>query len=422
MRCLGYPRVVSMENFRVPNFELVADCLEFLVTRYDETASVDGDISTEKDRVHFLENINKVFAQKARVKLNLKRLYSADGVAVKELLKIAEVLRRAMEAAGEGEEGDLKEDMTNLNEDVTGGDGNKSNDALNFDSKQTRQLAGDIVHAGAATHDCLRVESDELRVARHRAMNGTTQIAEIEKLIEDQIGSVKENVVQLERGLIDLAKDEKTLRVVLEKRKTELERGEKRLGSLQNARPAFMDEFETLKQITLPVLYQEYLERHRNLTYLESALDERRKMEEAAANARETELKKMRGRLREEEMRVLRGEDATGDDEFGYSDEEKYGDIDSKLNQKHGGGKQNASQSKSFKQLSSRTTPSSGSVGGARAPQRFGIGGGVVGGVTSPASTKKTVTGSMMGGDLSDSDDGIRDDGDSGSSSDENDF
>ena len=33
MRSLGYPRLISMENFRQPNFELVADCLYWLVQR-----------------------------------------------------------------------------------------------------------------------------------------------------------------------------------------------------------------------------------------------------------------------------------------------------------------------------------------------------------------------------------------------------
>ena len=33
MRALGYPRLISMENFRGPNFELVADCLYWLVQR-----------------------------------------------------------------------------------------------------------------------------------------------------------------------------------------------------------------------------------------------------------------------------------------------------------------------------------------------------------------------------------------------------
>lgn len=33
MRRLGFPRVVSLENFRDPNFELVAECLSWLVAR-----------------------------------------------------------------------------------------------------------------------------------------------------------------------------------------------------------------------------------------------------------------------------------------------------------------------------------------------------------------------------------------------------
>ena len=74
MRSLGYPRIISMENFRNPNFELVADCLDWLVSRYDETANIDDDISTESDRVFFLKAVAQVFMSKARIKLNLKRL------------------------------------------------------------------------------------------------------------------------------------------------------------------------------------------------------------------------------------------------------------------------------------------------------------------------------------------------------------
>jgi clusterin-associated protein 1 len=31
MRALGYPRIISMENFKTPNFVLVADILFWLV-------------------------------------------------------------------------------------------------------------------------------------------------------------------------------------------------------------------------------------------------------------------------------------------------------------------------------------------------------------------------------------------------------
>lgn len=34
MRSLGYPRLISMENFRQPNFPLVAEVLIWLVKRY----------------------------------------------------------------------------------------------------------------------------------------------------------------------------------------------------------------------------------------------------------------------------------------------------------------------------------------------------------------------------------------------------
>ena len=35
MRALGYPRLISMENFRQPNFSLVAEILAWLVKQYD---------------------------------------------------------------------------------------------------------------------------------------------------------------------------------------------------------------------------------------------------------------------------------------------------------------------------------------------------------------------------------------------------
>jgi hypothetical protein len=33
MKSLGYPRLISLDNFRTPNFELVADCLHWLIQR-----------------------------------------------------------------------------------------------------------------------------------------------------------------------------------------------------------------------------------------------------------------------------------------------------------------------------------------------------------------------------------------------------
>lgn len=53
------------------------------------------DITTEADRVIFLQSIAQSMLTKARIKLNIKRLYAADAVAVKDLLKMAALLYKA---------------------------------------------------------------------------------------------------------------------------------------------------------------------------------------------------------------------------------------------------------------------------------------------------------------------------------------
>jgi clusterin-associated protein 1 len=48
MRSLGYHSNVSMENFREPNFELVADILYWFALRYDPKDDISDNIEGEK--------------------------------------------------------------------------------------------------------------------------------------------------------------------------------------------------------------------------------------------------------------------------------------------------------------------------------------------------------------------------------------
>ena len=57
MRTLGYPRLISMENFRQCNFPLVVEILSWLVERYDPKASLPTDTDTEQDRVIFIKAV-----------------------------------------------------------------------------------------------------------------------------------------------------------------------------------------------------------------------------------------------------------------------------------------------------------------------------------------------------------------------------
>ena len=145
MRALGYHRNISMENFRDPNFELVADILYWFAQRYDPKMDISDDIEDEKDRVAFIRQVCQLFASKARITLNPKKLYEATGYAVKELLKIASMMNKAMKSSVNiAEEEDMGGSMMDFN---------MSSKLHNL--KAARQLATEITESGAKLFDLL---------------------------------------------------------------------------------------------------------------------------------------------------------------------------------------------------------------------------------------------------------------------------
>ena len=52
MRALGYPRLISLENFRQPNFPLVAEMVGWLVKRFEPTSDLPTEIDTEQVNIN----------------------------------------------------------------------------------------------------------------------------------------------------------------------------------------------------------------------------------------------------------------------------------------------------------------------------------------------------------------------------------
>ena len=48
MRALGYPRLISIENFRSPNFQLVSEMMAWLVKRFEPNADLPTEVDTEQ--------------------------------------------------------------------------------------------------------------------------------------------------------------------------------------------------------------------------------------------------------------------------------------------------------------------------------------------------------------------------------------
>lgn len=309
MRSLGYHRLISVENFRTPNFELVADILDWLLHRFEPSCGISDDISTEDRRVEFIKSVCERVLLRTGTKLNTRKLYGADGYAVKELLKLAMVLYDAQKSVNE--KGDFSTDE------------NFGLSSKLSDLKSTRSLCSQIVETGAGLFDLLQKESDtrQDREKALRFLDGMSRNLEsnsehevVERAVMSMLGNHSQNLDQLKQMSEELQRDEKSLEQKIKKKRQELERCKKRLTSLVNVRPAFMDEYEQLEQ-QFERYYEQYVGRFRNLDYLEHALDMLNREEKERMEENERALKRMQKRLRDEEWRLLRGEEDEKDGE-----------------------------------------------------------------------------------------------------------
>ncbi|XP_067162309.1 clusterin-associated protein 1 isoform X1 [Apteryx mantelli] len=295
MKALGYPRLISMENFRTPNFMLVSEVLLWLVKRYEPQTDIPPDVETEQDRVFFIKAVAQFMATKAHIKLNTKKLYQADGYAVKELLKITSVLYGAMNTKGTERTEVSEEDSSKFKFDL----GSKV-----ADLKAARQLASEITSKGASLYDLLGKEV-ELREARTESIARPLEINEAEKMMKIAINNILEQVQKTKDMLNNVTLDEANLEARIEKRKLELEISQKRLQTLQSVRPAFMDEYEKIEE-ELQKQYSSYLEKFHNLSYMEQLLDEHRRTEQEMFEEAANILHLMQNRLKEEEQNLLK--------------------------------------------------------------------------------------------------------------------
>uniref|UniRef100_A0A3B1K155 Clusterin associated protein 1 n=1 Tax=Astyanax mexicanus TaxID=7994 RepID=A0A3B1K155_ASTMX len=296
MRALGYPRLISMENFRAPNFPLVAEILIWLVKRYEPQMDIPSDVDTESDRVFFIKAVAQFMATKAHIKLNLKRLYQADGYAVKEMLKITSVLYNAMKTKQNADDDqNLDEGSSKFKFDL----GSKI-----ADLKAARQLGSEITAMGASLYDLLGHEED-LRESRTAAIARPLEIAETERALRAAIKDVMENVQKTKEQLNNISSDEASLEAKIEKKKQELERNQKRLQTLQSVRPAFMEEYEKIEE-ELQKQYETYVEKFRNLSFLEQQLEDHHRVEQERFEEAENSIRMMQNKLREEDRRLMK--------------------------------------------------------------------------------------------------------------------
>ncbi|CAK78831.1 unnamed protein product (macronuclear) [Paramecium tetraurelia] len=272
MRALGYHRIISMENFRRPNFELVADILYWLVLKYQPDADISDNIDEERHRVEFIKQITTLFVSKARLKINAKRLYMADVYAVQEIFKISTYLYKAQisQPAEEDEvhEFSLPSKLCNI--------------------KSHKVLAQEITDLATRLYDQLGKE-DEVRVAREKALqflqnvsrggDSQSEQSQIKMCIEQILKQQDSNIQDMSKYVSGLESDQKQIDEKIKRKAKELEQAEKRLKGMTSVKPVYQEEYD-IQEYELDKLYQIYMEKYRNLVYLDNVLDAQNKQAE----------------------------------------------------------------------------------------------------------------------------------------------
>jgi len=318
MRSLGYPRIISMENFRIPNFKLVAEITYWLIKRFDPKAEIPDDIEEERDRVEFIRSACHFFNQNLKIKLNIKKLYSSDGYCIQELLKIAEVLYKAKNSIKSREDFDFSNEL-----DITSRKG---------EILQIKTLSNEIVETGLNLLDLLEKEKI-LKESREKAIEFLENISknsdskkeseQIEKRIISILQNQQNTLDQLDDHISQLKNKSVELEEEIRVKQIEYERAEKRLESLNNAKPAHFNEMRQL-EAELSQVYRIYVEKIRNHDFLGNQLEKYHSLEEERNKNIDKELKAIQDNMRRINDRNLYDENDELNADYENNEEDYY--------------------------------------------------------------------------------------------------
>lgn len=294
LRALGYARIISFDSFRKPNFKLVADILYWLCVKLDPSTEISANINGEAERVFFVRNTLGLLIAKVRINVNPKNVYYADYRAIGELYKIVEVLYRGLET-----DTDNSESTTDFSL------------PQKFDKRKTKELAKEITASGQKLYELLSREN-ELKENRDKAIvtleavlkDYNTSPGSVEKHIRKLITDQLDVNAEMEGYVKALEQKERDLVTKTSRKRMDIERFEKKLKMLSNMKPAYVEEMERYER-ELERLFQVYLDKYRNLDYLEQRYDKINQEEKSKNKDLLNHLEKMQAQIKKNEEKMF---------------------------------------------------------------------------------------------------------------------
>lgn len=288
LRFLGFPRVVSMESFRKPNFELVSEIIQWLCKKFEPAVEINLPADSEGSRASFMKQAISLLASKSRVEISVRELYYSDYRCINELLKLVLILYNACSK-----------------KEILKGDFSLP---PRFDKKRTRELAKEITELGRTIYEQLDEEKDN-KEAREQSLSSLTEIqkegnSEIGKNVKALLKNLEENIENTNNYINSLSEKEQLFIEKISNLETEIDRGERKIKTIGNIRPAYIEEMERYEK-ELERVFQIYLEKARNLDYLEAKFEEYNEIEKKKHANMLNYLKKMQETIKNKEETVF---------------------------------------------------------------------------------------------------------------------
>lgn len=301
---LGFPRPVSVDSFRAPNFGLMSACLFHLVSAIAPDCGLAYDVQTPEDRAYFVATAVSLAQAKARVRLNARRLYASDAAAARELRKLAAEVSEYLSVV--------------VDTAVAGAD--ETYMVIGTHTTALRQAAATLVDKSTRLLAGLRSSADVVGAALTSALSIQPDGAALPSAVQRRIRALEGETARLEDELTTNRREKNRLAEQLSAKTRDLAQVDDRLDALRVTKPPYLAELESL-EAELARLHLDYARKYRSLSFLGSQLQRDEYREMVRLQKMESGLKQIQSRAQlEEAANLYTGFDSTGGSQKHASD------------------------------------------------------------------------------------------------------
>lgn len=184
---------------------------------------------------------------------------------------------------------------------------------MKYDRKSTKAISNEIAEVGHRVFESLGKES-VLKDKRKESLGFINKLSQnysggdehtyIKDCVVKLINQQKESIDEMEKYVKSLTDDERSLEEKIKRKNIEISITAKRLKGFSDLKPAFMDEIERLEK-DLEHLYTVYLDKFRNLDYLENLVDKYNDIEYQKQEAERRRLSTIQKKIQDDEDKMI---------------------------------------------------------------------------------------------------------------------